>query len=160
GVDVALVERHPGTSIHPRARGVNVRTMELYRGLELEAAIRDAGAATPIHLGLLFGATLAEAIDEPIGKLGSTALRPVMGGELSLGRASRTRGCRITQDLLEPVLADVARARGARLDFSTELVWFRQDDGGVDATLRDRKSGATREVRAQYLVAADGAKSP
>ncbi|MFT3776023.1 MAG: FAD-dependent oxidoreductase [Minicystis sp.] len=160
GVDTMLVERHPGTSIHPRARGVNARTMELYRALGLEEAIREAGAATPIHLGFLFGETLAEAIDAPVGKLVRRAFRRVVGRDIGLGSASPTRGCRITQDLLEPVLAGAARQRGARLDFATELVSFQQDDDGVDATLRDRQGGATRRVRAQYLVAADGAKSP
>lgn len=160
GVDTTLVERHPGTSIHPRARGVNARTMELYRELGLEEAIRAAGAATPIHLGLLFGETLAEAIDAPVGKLVRSALRRLVGRDLMLGSASPTRPCRITQDLLEPVLADAARQRGARLEFSTELVSFRQDEEGVEATLLDRQTQTTRQVRAKYLIGADGAKSP
>jgi putative polyketide hydroxylase len=160
GVETMLVERHAGTSIHPRARGVNVRTMELYRALGLGEAIRAAGAATPIHLGFLFGETLAQAIDAPVGKLVRRALREVMGRDVSLGSASPERGCRITQDLLEPVLADAARERGARLEFSTELVSFRQDDDRVEATLRDRRTEETRRVTARYLVAADGAKSP
>ena len=45
GVAVTLVERRPGTSIHPRARGLNVRTMEIFRSLGLEAPIRAAGSA-------------------------------------------------------------------------------------------------------------------
>ena len=32
GVRSLLVERHPGTSVHPKARGLNVRTLELFRG--------------------------------------------------------------------------------------------------------------------------------
>jgi len=31
GVRSLLVERHPGTSIHPKARGLNVRTLKLFR---------------------------------------------------------------------------------------------------------------------------------
>lgn len=31
GVRSLLVERHPGTSMHPKARGLNVRTLELFR---------------------------------------------------------------------------------------------------------------------------------
>ncbi|MGQ4336372.1 FAD-dependent monooxygenase, partial [Streptomyces hayashii] len=31
GMPHLLVERHSGTSIHPRGRGNNVRTMELFR---------------------------------------------------------------------------------------------------------------------------------
>ncbi|WP_437952733.1 FAD-dependent oxidoreductase [Sorangium sp. So ce296] len=160
GVDVTLVERHAGTSIHPRARGVNARTMELYRELGLEPAIREAGEKTPIHLGFLFGETLAQAIDAPVGKLLRRLFRALLGREIGLGSASPTRACRITQDLLEPVLAAAARERGARLSFSTELVSFEQDDERVRAVLRDRATGATRRVCASYLVAADGARSP
>jgi putative polyketide hydroxylase len=47
-VPTLLIERHPGTSIHPRARGINIRTMEIFRSLGLEAAIREAGAQ-PLH---------------------------------------------------------------------------------------------------------------
>ena len=43
-IQVLLVERHPGTSIHPRARGLNVRTMEIFRELGLESAVRQAGS--------------------------------------------------------------------------------------------------------------------
>src|SRR5260370_35906442 len=43
GVRSLLVERHPGTAIHPKARGINARSMEMYRQCGVEAAIRKAG---------------------------------------------------------------------------------------------------------------------
>src|SRR5580692_10881833 len=43
GVRSLLVERHPGTAILPKARGINARTMEMYRQIGIEQAIRDAG---------------------------------------------------------------------------------------------------------------------
>src|SRR5215469_14649159 len=43
GVRSLLIERHPGTAVHPKARGINARTMEMYRQLGVEAAIRQAG---------------------------------------------------------------------------------------------------------------------
>src|SRR5260370_20143248 len=42
GVRSLLVEQHPGTSIHPKARGLNVRTLELLRVWGLEPAVRAA----------------------------------------------------------------------------------------------------------------------
>ena len=36
------VERHPGTAIHPRAAMFNQRTIEIYRGIGLEAEIVEA----------------------------------------------------------------------------------------------------------------------
>ena len=41
GIRSLLVERHPGTAILPKARGINARTMEMYRQLGIETAIRD-----------------------------------------------------------------------------------------------------------------------
>ena len=42
GVPSLLVERHPGTSIHPKARGINARTMEVFRQCGVEAAVHAA----------------------------------------------------------------------------------------------------------------------
>ena len=52
GVRSLLVERHPGTSIVPKARGINARTMEMYRQSGVEAGIRAAGLA-PQSTGLV-----------------------------------------------------------------------------------------------------------
>ena len=43
GIQSLLVERHPGTAILPKARGINARTMEMYRQMGIEADIRAAG---------------------------------------------------------------------------------------------------------------------
>jgi 2-polyprenyl-6-methoxyphenol hydroxylase-like FAD-dependent oxidoreductase len=40
GVRSLVAERHPGTSVLPRAFGCNVRTLEIFRVLGLEDAIR------------------------------------------------------------------------------------------------------------------------
>jgi FAD binding domain len=66
----------------------------------------------------------------------------------------------ITQIGLEPLLRRSARERGAEHAYATELVSFEQDDDGVTAVLRPRDGGAEQTVRADYLVAADGAHSP
>ena len=52
GVRSLLVERHPGTAVHPKARAINARSMELYRHCGIEAEIRAAGLA-PEHTGLV-----------------------------------------------------------------------------------------------------------
>jgi len=52
GVRSLLVERHPGTALTPKARGINARTMEVFRQCGIDAAIRDAGLAEG-RLGLI-----------------------------------------------------------------------------------------------------------
>jgi len=43
GVRVLVIERRPGTSVHPKARLVNARTMEIYRALGVEDQVLAAG---------------------------------------------------------------------------------------------------------------------
>lgn len=65
-----------------------------------------------------------------------------------------------SQDVLEPLLlARLRRYRFCEVEFGTELVGFQQDDSGVRAEIRERASGRVRQVRAEYMVAADGARS-
>src|SRR6266849_8578581 len=42
GVESLTIERHPGTSIYPRATGINIRTMEILRSLGLQEEVRRA----------------------------------------------------------------------------------------------------------------------
>ncbi len=157
GISPLLVERHASTSIHPRARGLNVRTMEILRTVGLEGEVRDAGAALAASGYMLFVDTLA---GREIRRVPDADLLPV--GD-ALARVTPCDWGRCAQDELEPVLAAAARGHGADLRFGTRLVSFSQDADGVTATLLDRASGASggrRTVRAQYLVAADGAHSP
>ncbi len=62
GVRSLLVERHASTSIHPRSRGFNARSMEIYRELGLEAQIEEASKELQPAHGFLKGATLVEAM--------------------------------------------------------------------------------------------------
>jgi putative polyketide hydroxylase len=73
---------------------------------------------------------------------------------------SPTDWCVCAQDQSEPVLLEAARQRGGDLRFNTEMISFKQDDTGVTAIVTDRTTGAQQTVRADYLVAADGAASP
>jgi putative polyketide hydroxylase len=157
GVHALVVERHRGTSIHPRARGINGRTAELYRELGILEEIRAAGAALGPAVGFLRGATLAAAIEKvPRRDAPSPGL---FGPPGALDFLSPTAGCRCTQDLLEPILLATARARGGDLRFGTELTAFEDDGEGVTATLVERDGGATRTVRADWVIAADGANT-
>jgi putative polyketide hydroxylase len=58
GIDHTLVERHAQTSHHPRGRGNNVRTMELFRTAGVEPEIRQAAAVLAENHGILQAETL------------------------------------------------------------------------------------------------------
>ncbi|TWT13847.1 FAD-dependent monooxygenase [Reyranella sp. CPCC 100927] len=151
GIRSLLVERHPGTAVHPKARAINARTMEIYRQHGLEAAIRAAGlpprrAGMVVWTESLAGAEIERRI--PGSAKGDAArITPVLP-------------CLCAQDDFEPVVRRAAeRETAATLRFDTELEAFEQDDAGVTTTLVSKVDGQCETVRAQYLIAADGARS-
>jgi putative polyketide hydroxylase len=151
GIRSLLVERHPGTAILPKARGINARTMEMYRQCDIETAIRDAGIASENTGLVVWTESLA----------GREIERRVPGRASAKNQtATPVRNCLCAQDDLEPVLRRCAETAGpGELRFNTELVSARQDARGVTGLLVDRSTGAETPVQAQYLIAADGAKS-
>ncbi|WP_042418131.1 FAD-dependent oxidoreductase [Streptacidiphilus anmyonensis] len=152
GVPHLLVERHAGTSQHPRGRGNNVRTMELFRTAGVEQRIHEAASVLAENHGILQADTLTGAEQEWLFR----QIDP--GGGLS--RLSPAGWCLCSQNDLEPVLLAATRELGADIRFGAELESFEQDGDGVTAVVKERATGRTRTVRAQYLVAADGPHSP
>lgn len=152
GVRHALVERHSGTSIHPRGRGNNVRTMELFRVAGVEQDIQRAAATLAENHGILQTPTL-------VGEAGEWLFRNIDPGG-GLARFSPTAWCLCSQNDLEPVLLDHARRLGGDLRYSTEMMSFETGPRGVTAVVKSRETGEHTTIRADYLVAADGPRSP
>jgi putative polyketide hydroxylase len=151
GIRSLLVEQHPGTSIYPKARFIKARTMEIFRQLGIEQAIREV--AIPHARNAIWARCLAgeELLRRPI----ETAIPD------SDHDWSPTWGCTSTQDVIEPVLLEHARrCARAQVRFNTQLASFEQREDHVLATLVHRLSGRVISVRAQYLVGADGSHSP
>jgi putative polyketide hydroxylase len=152
GIRALVVEKHPDTLSHPRSRGIHPRTAEVYRQVGLEPALwAEASLATDFSKLLM---VRAETLAGPEMFSGPTD-QPDPTGEVS-----PCEWVPIDQDRLEHVLRGRAAELGAELRFGTELVSFTQDDGGVTATVLDHATGRRRVVRADYLVAADGGRSP
>ncbi|MGW3631098.1 FAD-dependent oxidoreductase [Streptomyces sp. NPDC005122] len=152
GVPHLLVERHPGTSIHPRGRGNNVRTMELFRVAGVQRRIERAASVLAENHGILQAPAL-------VGDAGEWLFKTIDPGG-GLARFSPGKWCLCSQNDLEPVLLECARELGGELRYSTELMSFEQDAEGVTAQLKNRLTGEHSTVRADYLVAADGPRSP
>jgi len=150
GVRHLLVERHRGTAIHPRAASFHQRTMEIFRSVGLQQAVEAAAAREFVQNGAII------SVDALSGKELACFYRSYNEGVEGLSPTSRLF---ITQVGLEPVLRERARELGAEHHFASEMTSFEQDDAGVTAVLRPRDGGPDRRVRAQYLVAADGAHS-
>ncbi len=151
GVPSLVVERHAGTAIHPRAALVSQRTVELFRSLGLQPEIESAAAAEFVQNGAIM------SVESLGGKELAWYFRSINEGVESLSPAPRLF---VTQIGLEPILRKHAERAGARLEYSTEAVALEQDAEGVTVHVRGRDGGGERSIRAAYVVAADGAKSP
>ncbi|WP_406162739.1 FAD-dependent monooxygenase [Streptomyces sp. NBC_00882] len=154
GVSNIVVTRYASLADTPRAHITNQRTMEVLRDLGVEQAV--IAQATPQHLmgNTTFCTSLA---GEELGRVRSWGNDPLVQAAHEL--ASPTRMCDMPQHLMEPVLVDAAVARGTGLRFQTEYLSHTQDADGVTVTVRDRLRGDSYEIRAKYLIGADGGRS-
>src|SRR3954470_19458117 len=151
GVRSLSVERHAGTAIHPRAGHFQLRTMETIRQMGLEDRVRTKSLETYSATGGII------AVESLAGRELATYVKELNEGVEGFSPTVRVF---INQDALEPILRERAIELGATVRNRTEAVAIDQDDGGVTVTLRDLDSGDEREVRADYVVAADGSRSP
>jgi putative polyketide hydroxylase len=152
GIASVLVERRADVSWYPRARNLNFRTLEVFRGLGLEAQVIAAGS----HVSRMFRKDTVASPERAEFPAVDQALHFVDHPEL-LTPEPLIWYC--PQSRLEPLLLAAARQRGGDVRYDTELVSFAQDEQGVNATIRDRTTGTSSVVRADYLAACDGAHS-
>lgn len=150
GVDHVLIEAHPTTSRHPKARGVSARSMEIFRRIGLERAVRAAGlSADQVHF--YRGRDL---VDPDYVRTG-LAREPGEGPE-----STPSPGLICPQDALEPLLLRRAEElTGPRVRFGTRLASFTDDALGVQAVIEERATGRRYRLRADWLVGCDGAAS-
>jgi len=148
GIESLLVEKHPGTSIYPRATGINVRSMEIFRSLGFRDDIQRASFKAEPRIA--FSRVL---IDRELN------VSPSFREDHLDASPEEWTSC--SQKELEPILLRVASShRQAQVLFGTELLGFEESSEGITAEIGDRATGHVRYVRSRYMVAADGSKSP
>ncbi|WP_433163313.1 FAD-dependent oxidoreductase [Kribbella sp. CA-247076] len=154
GVDNIVLTRYGWTANTPRAHITNQRTVELMRDMGIEDQVIDQGTEHGLMGQTAFCTSLA---GEEIGRIRTWGTHPRRLADYT--EASPTLPCDLPQTLFEPILLSTAAGRGARLRFNTEYLSLEQDEDGVTATVRDRLSDATYQIRAKYLIGADGGRS-
>jgi 2-polyprenyl-6-methoxyphenol hydroxylase-like FAD-dependent oxidoreductase len=147
GVPALVVERHPGTSIYPKARGQSPNTLEALRVAGVAERFEAADTGAPFRIAV------AASMTGPV-------YRDILATVPDLSAVTPEGSAGLSQERAETLLLDRARELGAEVRFATLVESFDQDESGVTATLRDVASGEVREVRTCYLVAADGHRSP
>ena len=157
GVRSVLIEKHAGTSWHPKTRNFNTRTMEIARGWggptyqRLRSIDTPPGWKSPIRflrsaIGDEFGTIDSKGFEGP-GAAVSPAL-PVMS----------------SQDYIERILLDAVYATGlVEVWFDTEVTDLLAgggiDDHEVAVRVRSRNDAGEKTLTGPALVAADGAES-
>ena len=127
GIPSVLIERRSDVSWYPRARNLNFRTLEVFRGLGLEAEVLAAGS----RITRMFRKqSLASSEQEEI-------LDPTSLVEHLEGISPEPFGWYCPQSHLEPLLLAEAKRRGSDVRYGTELVSFMQDETGVTATMKN-----------------------
>src|SRR5262252_1814574 len=157
GVRSVLVEKHDGTSWHPKTRNFNTRTMEIARGWGSAVYKRLRSIDTPPRWKspIRF---LRTAIGEQLGVIESKGFEGP-GPDLSPALPVMS-----SQELIEVILLDAVRASGmADVRFATEATKLERGGGPGDESaaleVRSRTTGSTETLTGRALVAADGAAS-
>src|SRR5581483_3634705 len=144
-----LVEKRREVFIYPKARNLTFRALEIFRSIGLGPAIN----ASAEHISnMVRKQTLSDAESSPILNAGSFPSAEAVSPE--------PFGKFCPQNKLEPILLGEARRLGCDVRYGTELTSLHQDNTGVVATIKDLNSGALQVVHADYLIAADGTRSP
>jgi putative polyketide hydroxylase len=151
GVPCILVERRAGLSAHPKGRGFNSRSMELFRQCGM---LSDMLAAQPSRESV---ANVAQGITltDPEMKI-----MPFQGTSDLVKAVSPAPNIVGGQDIVEMVLsAHLNRHASVQTIFDCEIIAIDKQADGIIATAR-RSDGSQLKFDADYIVAADGARSP
>ena len=158
-----LVEQHATTTTHPKATVVNTRTFELFRQWGVEDKVRAGGLPMDKSRFIVWATSLT---GYELGRLDLAASGGSKQGDPTaamreMGKSSPTFTSICPQDVYEPILRDAAEAAPAGdVRFHTKLESFDADGDGVRAVIRSLDDGREHTVRAEYLLACDGAASP
>ncbi|WP_432260228.1 FAD-dependent oxidoreductase [Cupriavidus sp. TMH.W2] len=154
GVRTLTITKYQGTANSPRAHITNQRTMEVFRDLGIEDRVLALATPNALMGNNVWATSFAGTEIARLQTWGSSEQR-----KADYATASPSPMCNAPQHLLEPVLLDCARERGAEFLFNTELTHISQTPDEVTAMLKDRITGEITQVKARYVVGADGGAS-
>jgi 2,4-dichlorophenol 6-monooxygenase len=154
GIKNTVVTKFNWLARTPRAHITNQRAMEIFRDLGIEEEIIAKGTPQELMGNNIFCTSIA---GEELGRLHTWGTHPNRFADYTL--ASPTKFCDIPQNLAEPILINTAGMRGSRIRFDTEFLSLTQDNDCVIATVFDHMTHDTYQIKAKYLIGADGGKS-
>jgi putative polyketide hydroxylase len=152
GIETLLVEKRADISTLPRARGVMSRTVEIWSQFGLYDELHSVSLPEDWCHRFIYFDTLS---GELIGEMPSNCMAPGAQAENTAYDFKCT-----AQDKIDSMLFRNASGYGeAQIRFSTELIGYAQKENHVVVTVRNT-DGSLEEIRTQWLIAADGGRSP
>ena len=159
GIRCTLIEQKEAPQFLPKMERCNARTMEIYRRLGLAGKIRAAGLRSDIPMDVFVILAMNEP---PLLHLPYPSVDAAKAEALTVNEGTEPAEPYqlISQYTLEPLLKEIAESLpSVSVRYGTEFLSLTQDEAGVSATVRTT-DGATRTIRAAYLVGCDGGASP
>src|SRR3954453_16179808 len=160
GVPGLLGERRGFTNHYPRAHLLNVRTRETFHDVGVADAIYAQSPPENEWHRVAWYTSLSGSTPQHGLKIGHVQ---AWGGGTDLDNyrlASPRPFANLPQIRLDRILWEHAdRAWPGRVRGHSELVALEHDTSGATATIRDLDKDETYEVRARYVVAADGGRT-
>jgi len=159
GVSAVLMDEKPGTAFNPQANATQARSMEHYRRLGFAHEIRQAGLPADYPTDVAYftrytGYELARYRLPPSGR--ANDLIKGLSGSWSAAELPH----RVSQKFVEAVLRRHAEELpGIRLHYGHRLISYVEDDDGIFAEIERLEDGRRMQVRADFLVGADGPRS-
>jgi putative polyketide hydroxylase len=136
GIEPLVLERRPGRSGHPRSTSVSATAMQLMWQWGIADEVSRQGFPAEAAVSVRTSMTAPERQRVPL--------------------AEQVWNC--AQDRLAEILSVRALAAGAEIRYGTSLIGLRPAPGGLAATTATADAVAG-DIRASYVVGADGARS-
>jgi 2-polyprenyl-6-methoxyphenol hydroxylase-like FAD-dependent oxidoreductase len=159
GVHCLLVERNPSTTRHPKMDITNGRSMELFRRLGVADKLRAVAVPEENNFDISWITSLSGQELHRF-RYPSVADKRAEIRAKNDGTQPREPAMRVSQVMIEPVLKDAILGHPlVEARWGVAFEDFVADDEGVTCTLRGTETGATEQVRCDFLAGCDGGSS-
>lgn len=153
GLRFEIIEQRGGLHPEPSAHVLKTHSMEVYRRVGVAEAIFAQSTSEDLQRCIVWCESLAGLCYGRLDLAGKKGLSP------RFTKISPVHSANVPQNVLEPLLHARLREVAGRdpVRFSWRLIDFSQDDDSILATVSD--GTGSREIRARYILGADGAGS-
>jgi 2-polyprenyl-6-methoxyphenol hydroxylase-like FAD-dependent oxidoreductase len=161
GVRSYVIERNPTTTQHPKMDLTNGRSMELFRRLGIVDKMRAVGVPEDHVFDIVWASHGVPGVGTELHRFPYLSPEQLKRGhrEQNNGLGTLEPGMRVSQIRLEPAIKAVIDAQPRIvMHHGCGLLDFRADENSVTAVI-GTADGVRSEIRADYLIGADGGGS-